>query len=75
MPCTQPAIPFEGLIPSSAAGLDRAPTIADKLLHRRRGGYCHEQNALFYRVLPEIGFRVAPLGARVVWMTPGATHR
>ncbi len=74
------AIPFEGLDPflGRPVAID-ASTIEEKLLHRRRGGYCHEQNALFQRVLAAVGFRVAALGARVVWMTPGRpaplTHR
>jgi N-hydroxyarylamine O-acetyltransferase len=48
-------------------------------VQQRRGGYCHEQNALFLGVLETIGFRAEPLAARVVWMSPGrsapSTHR
>jgi N-hydroxyarylamine O-acetyltransferase len=36
-----------------------------KLVRRRRGGYCFEQNTLFAAVLGAIGFRVATLEARV----------
>jgi arylamine N-acetyltransferase len=42
----------------------------DKLVHRRRGGYCYEQNGLMGYVLAEIGFRVRRLAGRVVWMQP-----
>jgi N-hydroxyarylamine O-acetyltransferase len=73
-------IPFEGLDPFL-----RRPVLIDersiqsKMIDDLRGGYCHEQNALFFWVLRAIGFRVTPLGARVVWMSPGRspplTHR
>jgi N-hydroxyarylamine O-acetyltransferase len=42
-----------------------------KLVRRRRGGYCFEQNTLFGAVLGAIGFKVAALEARV--RPPGAT--
>ncbi|WP_328489157.1 arylamine N-acetyltransferase family protein [Streptomyces zaomyceticus] len=35
-----------------------------KLVERRRGGYCYEQNSLFAAVLERIGFAVAGRGAR-----------
>jgi N-hydroxyarylamine O-acetyltransferase len=37
----------------------------DKLVLKRRGGYCFEQNGLFLHVLQTLGFQVAPLSARV----------
>jgi N-hydroxyarylamine O-acetyltransferase len=53
--------------------------IQAKLVHGRRGGYCHEQKALFHDVLAALGFKVIALGGRVVWMAPGRqaplTHR
>ena len=62
------AIPFENLsvllrepIPLDTAALE------DKLVTRRRGGYCFEQNRLFADVLTSIGFEVVALAARVVW--------
>lgn len=62
------AIPFENLDPlSGRAVLLELSAIADKLLGRRRGGYCFEQNALFARVLMQLGFHVTPLIARVLW--------
>lgn len=36
-----------------------------KLVQRRRGGYCFEQNGLFLAVLREVGFDVIPCEARV----------
>jgi N-hydroxyarylamine O-acetyltransferase len=36
-----------------------------KLVTRRRGGYCFEQNTLFMAALRTIGFKVTPLTARV----------
>ncbi|HZF88406.1 arylamine N-acetyltransferase family protein [Streptomyces sp.] len=61
------SVPFENL---EALRL-RAPSLAPddlmaKLVHSRRGGYCHEQNLLFSYVLEALGFRVTRLVARVV---------
>src|ERR1700676_2450111 len=57
------AIPFEGIDPllSRAVKLDLA-SVQEKLLDRRRGGYCFEQNALFSAALEAIGFNVTGLG-------------
>jgi N-hydroxyarylamine O-acetyltransferase len=62
-------IPFENLDPflGLPVSLDRQALIA-KLVRQRRGGYCYEQNGLFYQVLETIGFDVTPLAARVLWM-------
>lgn len=73
-------IAFEGLDPFLGRPVSIDPAAVEaKLLHGRRGGYCHEQNALFHDVLAGLGFAVTPLGGRVVWMTPGRsaplTHR
>ncbi|MEV6395831.1 arylamine N-acetyltransferase [Streptomyces sp. NPDC051907] len=60
------AIPFENL--EVALGhqvpLD-LKSLQAKLVGRRRGGYCYEQNSLFAAVLERIGFTVAGRGARV----------
>ena len=45
----------------------------DKLVTRRRGGYCFEQNQLFLRALQALGFEARPLLARVWLGTPPAT--
>jgi len=65
------AIPFESLDPffGRPVQIDLA-SIADKLVRRKRGGYCFEQNALFRAVLEALGVRVTPLAARVRWMLP-----
>jgi N-hydroxyarylamine O-acetyltransferase len=62
------AIPFENLDPLTGRAVSvELPAIVGKLLERRRGGYCFEQNKLFAHVLMQLGFRVTPLIARVLW--------
>ena len=70
------AIPFENLDPLlgrpvriDAASLER------KLVRAARGGYCFEQNGVFFRVLRSLDFDVTPLAARVVWMAPDGAPR
>ncbi len=60
------AIPFENLdvLLGQRIRLDPA-ALHDKLVLKRRGGYCFEQNGLLLHVLSALGFRVAPLSARV----------
>ncbi len=65
------AIPFENLdpvlgIPVADLG---AKALSDKLVTRRRGGYCYEQNGLFGYVLEDLGYRVDRLAGRVIWMS------
>jgi N-hydroxyarylamine O-acetyltransferase len=38
----------------------------DKVVRRKRGGFCYELNGLFAELLRELGFRVTLLSARVV---------
>nr|WP_294563498.1 arylamine N-acetyltransferase [uncultured Rhodopila sp.] len=65
-------IPFEGLDPFLGRPVPIGyQSIQSKLVHQRRGGYCFEQNALFFGVLETIGFCTVPLAARVIWMSPG----
>jgi N-hydroxyarylamine O-acetyltransferase len=40
--------------------------LQDKMLYRRRGGYCFEQNMLFRAGLRRLGYRVTSLQGRVV---------
>jgi N-hydroxyarylamine O-acetyltransferase len=60
-------VPFEAL--DIARG---APLVLDvertfeKVVDRRRGGWCFELNGLFAELLRELGFRVTLLGARIV---------
>lgn len=55
------SIPFENLDPLMGVPVDdlSPEALTDKLVYRRRGGYCYEQNGLMGYVLAEIGFRCA----------------
>jgi N-hydroxyarylamine O-acetyltransferase len=65
------AIPFEAIDALTGAGIDIGADAVDaKLIGRRRGGYCFEQNGLFLRVLQTIGFEAEGLLGRVRWMLP-----
>ncbi len=74
------AIPFENLDPLTGRRvLLELEDVVDKLVVRRRGGYCFEQNRLFAHVLMQLGFAVTPLIARVLWgrdpdAVPARTH-
>ena len=65
-------IPFENLDPLMGVPVDDLgpQALTDKLVRRRRGGYCYEQNGLMGCVLSEIGFRVRRFAGRVTWMLP-----
>lgn len=72
------AIPFENLeaVLGRPIPLDLA-TLQDKLLHRRRGGYCYENVTIFAAALERIGFGVTGLSGRVTMGSGGlrpATH-
>ena len=75
-------IPFENLDPLLGVPVDdlSPEVLADKLVRRRRGGYCYEHNGLMGYVLEELGFGVRRFGARVVWTlaagapVPSQTH-
>lgn len=65
------AIPFENLDPFLGLPVSLDPAdVEDKLVFRRRGGYCFEQNLLLGHVLRQIGFEVVDLAARVLWSQP-----
>ena len=68
------AIPFENLNPwlRWPVLLD-APSLEQKLVHGRRGGYCFEHNLLLSHVLKALGFQVSGLAARVLWNAPEGT--
>jgi N-hydroxyarylamine O-acetyltransferase len=74
------AIPFENLDVLLGRGIELdIQRVFDKLVHRRRGGYCFEQNGLFLWVLQTLGFQARPLSARVRidrprTATPARTH-
>lgn len=65
------AIPFENVDPLCGlpVSLD-AEALIEKMLHRRRGGYCFEQNGLFLLALEAIGFHATSLCARTL-VSPG----
>ena len=67
------SIPFENLDPLMGIPVaDLGPAaLTDKIVHRRRGGYCYEQNGLMGYVLDEMGYGVERLAGRVVWMNAG----
>ncbi len=76
------AIPFENLDPLTGVPVVdlSAEALADKLIDRRRGGYCYEHNGLLGYVLEAFGFDVQRLAGRVVWMhdgddLPAQTHQ
>lgn len=64
-------IPFENVDVLLKRAIRLEPeALIDKLVHRRRGGYCFEQNSLLLAALRELGFRVTGLIGRVLWMRP-----
>jgi N-hydroxyarylamine O-acetyltransferase len=74
-------VPFENLDVLLGRGIDLSEdAVFDKLVVRKRGGYCFEQNTLFMRVLGALGFEVQPLSARgrIFWpdrsFIPPRTH-
>ncbi len=74
------SIPFENLDVLLGRTIELDPAaIFQKLVRDRRGGYCFEQNSLLLDALLALGFRAAPLSARVRWQrprdfTPPRTH-
>lgn len=70
------AIPFENLDIQMGLPirLDLA-SLQDKLVRRRRGGYCFEHNTLFLAVLKTLGFEAIPCEARVRLGAPGVLPR
>jgi len=62
------SIPFENINPFLKIPVQiDINSIQKKLINNKRGGYCYEQNTLFFHILTEIGFHVQPLAGRVVW--------
>ncbi len=68
------SIPFECIDPVAGTAVSiELDAIFDKLVCRRRGGFCFEQNALLASVLRQIGFDVDELSARVWYNTAEGT--
>lgn len=60
------AVPFENLSIHLGEPVDTRPAaLFDKIVRRRRGGFCYELNGLFAWLLTELGYDVGFLGARV----------
>lgn len=60
------AVPFENLDIHSGRRIELSrPKLFDKIVRRRRGGFCYELNGLFAWALSEIGFWVQLHSARV----------
>jgi N-hydroxyarylamine O-acetyltransferase len=60
------SVPFENLdIPLGRPIVLSLPALFEKVVRRRRGGFCYELNALFAWCLQALGFRVEMLSARV----------
>lgn len=65
----QETVPFENL---DIYDLNRPISLSvehlfDKIVRRRRGGYCFELNRLFLALLVDLGFDAYPTAARVPW--------
>ena len=63
-------VPFENLVECFDHGCPdlRVPALFDKIVTRRRGGYCFELNGAFYALLKALGFTVYPVACRVRWL-------
>lgn len=60
------AVPFENLdIPLGRPIVLALPSFYDKIVRRRRGGFCYELNGLFGWLLEQLGVAMVMLSARV----------
>ena len=72
-------VPFENLNVLLGRPLDLTPSaLFEKIVRRKRGGYCFELNTLYAYLLSQAGFAPVPMMARV-WLrdpseTPPRTH-
>jgi N-hydroxyarylamine O-acetyltransferase len=65
-------VPFENLsIHSGQPIILREEALYDKIVRRRRGGFCYELNGLFAWLLHQLGFQVRLLSAGVARVTGG----
>jgi N-hydroxyarylamine O-acetyltransferase len=66
------AVPFENLDIHLGLRLSlEEAALFDKIVARRRGGFCYELNGLFGALLRELGFRVTMLSAEVASQSGG----
>lgn len=56
-------VPFENLDIHNKTKIDLT-NLFDKIVTRRRGGFCYELNGLFYELLVQLGFTVKMVSAR-----------
>ncbi|XP_038582856.1 arylamine N-acetyltransferase, pineal gland isozyme NAT-10-like [Micropterus salmoides] len=64
--CHLLSVPFENLTVHSGGRVHRDPALLyDKIVNRRRGGFCFENNGLFSWLLSQLGFQVTLLSAQV----------
>src|SRR5262245_9869595 len=49
-------------------------TLYEKIVERRRGGFCHELAQLFFWLLGQVGLRVTLLGTETTFFHDGRTH-
>lgn len=72
--CHAMSIPFENVtvLASGAPSLE-LDAIEEKIVARRRGGWCFEHNHLLLAALDALGFDVVPLSARVRYGLPRET--
>jgi N-hydroxyarylamine O-acetyltransferase len=60
------SVPFENLSIHLGEPIELTPeALADKIIRRRRGGFCYELNGLFAELLTALGYDVTLLSARV----------
>ncbi|KAI3354797.1 hypothetical protein L3Q82_004612 [Scortum barcoo] len=60
------SVPFENLTVHSGGRVQlHPPLLYDKIVNRRRGGFCYENNGLFSWLLQELGFQVTLLSGQV----------
>ncbi|XP_053716879.1 arylamine N-acetyltransferase, pineal gland isozyme NAT-3-like [Synchiropus splendidus] len=60
------SVPFENLTIHSGGRVQREPSLLfEKIVNRRRGGFCCENNGLFYWLLVQMGFQVTRLSGQV----------
>jgi len=69
-------IPFENLNPLMGIPVAdlSVPALSAKMVRRRRGGYCFEQNSLLAAALTQLGYGVETYTGRVVFENPAALH-
>lgn len=64
-------VPFENLDVGRRPILLEEALLFEKIVRRRRGGFCYELNGLFAALLRELGFRVTLVSGRVAKATGG----